>query len=213
MKSRSERTLAGPWQPSNVTLARRTHVVLTGVAQAAVVAIVPLLVGCSSNLQPVPTPQSSGSPSIRGQVPASTSARPDDPSSTSSEEPSAPHTISFTMVGQDGRKIVVSIDDPFALVESARPITEEAMPSVERRLTDQVALVPGETDRDVYVAWIGLACDRTVVIQIKPETISVAPGPQKACDLVAIGRFVALTFFKAPESPVSIEYVPGEILP
>lgn len=117
------------------------------------------------------------------------------------------------MVGQDLTKIIISIDDPFAFVESARPITEEEIRSVERGLSDQVALVPGETERDVYVAWVGLRCDRAVVIHIRPKTIFVAPQRQRACDLMAVGRFISLTYLEAPESAVAIEYVPGEILP
>lgn len=203
----------GRWRASEVAPACGTSVTVTGSALLAVVAITSVLVGCVSNLEPVGSPQSSESRSIRTEVPASPSAPPDDPSSPASVAPSASPTISFEMVGQDGGKIGISIDDPFALVESARPITNDEMLLVERRLTDLVALVPGDSERSVYVAWIGAACDRTVVIHVQPETIFVAPGPQRACDLVAIGRFVSLTFLKAPASPVSIEYVPGEILP
>lgn len=70
------------------------------------------------------------------------------------------------------------------------------------------------SDRDLVLGWTGTICDVEATLLIADVFLSVAPEPRPACDAMAVGRGVVLTF-REPVNPtkLTVELLPTELLP
>jgi hypothetical protein len=60
------------------------------------------------------------------------------------------------------------------------------------------------SDREVVLGWIGTICDLEATLIVGPGSLVVSPQPRPACDAMAVGRGMVLTF-AASVDPADIE--------
>lgn len=112
---------------------------------------------------------------------------------------------SVTAAGEIGETMQIDVfDDTFAL-RDVRKATDGELAAAMKRIPDKgiAALGVIGDPASVVVAWIGLPCDEYGTLTVSPgiQQIVLAPGPVPgACDAMAVGRAVVLTFGAAVDA-------------
>jgi hypothetical protein len=177
-------------------------------APAASIAPAAAVAASSTWSRPAPIASPSGLPASLVDASPSASAP-----ARSIAFPSAKPEFEFVQTSGPGTgQVRVSVIDPSMMLSGARPGTNSEWGRASARLISMAALAQGLSSRELIVAWMGGPCDKSVRLVVDHSLITIAPGPQPACDALGIGRAIVLEF-PAPVrlDDMSVEHVPGVV--
>jgi hypothetical protein len=132
------------------------------------------------------------------------------PSATASVHPSATPTalatpIGFLRIPLAGREMELAIVGSPDVLTAWRAATDQELSAVAWGEGQDVVL-RSRSRRELVLGWIGTACDTRATLTVEPRRLVVRPAPREACDAMAQGRGVVLTF-AVPADPASIAVV------
>jgi hypothetical protein len=169
-----------------------------------------------------PSASTQATPTASALVATPTSAASLAPGPTADQTSSASGTAPALPSGVPAFAIAVSLDanhaepaavyDRAGLLTGARSATASEQRLVELQMGERdVGAAPGTND-DVVLVWIGTICDIGASIILDRSSVQIIEGPRPACDAMAVGRGVILTFsVPTAASALLLEYFPGRI--